>query len=51
MERVDAEPFTDGGNDAVVRLPGPRWWRRESVATWAKPGTLPAVYWRVSTLC
>ncbi|MGW2059165.1 DUF6959 family protein [Streptomyces sp. NPDC001937] len=24
MERVDAEPFTDGGNDAVVRLPGRR---------------------------
>jgi hypothetical protein len=24
MERVDAEVFTDGGNDAVVRLPGRR---------------------------
>ncbi|MFI2758016.1 DUF6959 family protein [Streptomyces echinatus] len=22
MERVEAEPFTDGGNDAVARLPG-----------------------------
>ncbi|MFF9340799.1 DUF6959 family protein [Streptomyces sp. NPDC014773] len=22
MERLEAEPFTDGGNDAVVRLPG-----------------------------
>ncbi|WP_373294465.1 DUF6959 family protein [Streptomyces albiflavescens] len=22
MERVEAELFTDGGNDAVVRLPG-----------------------------
>ncbi|MEU3918873.1 hypothetical protein [Streptomyces sp. NPDC029004] len=24
MERVEAELFTDGGNDAVVRLPGRR---------------------------
>jgi len=24
MERVDVELFTDGGNDAVVRLPGRR---------------------------
>ncbi|MFD4879410.1 DUF6959 family protein [Streptomyces sp. NPDC058420] len=24
MERIDAELFTDGGNDAVVRLPGRR---------------------------
>ncbi|WP_329264019.1 hypothetical protein OG223_49550 [Streptomyces sp. NBC_01478] len=24
MDRVDAELFTDGGNDAVVRLPGRR---------------------------
>ncbi|MFJ8944092.1 DUF6959 family protein [Streptomyces sp. NPDC102395] len=24
MKRVEAEPFTDGGNDAVVRLPGRR---------------------------
>ncbi|MFD4970358.1 DUF6959 family protein [Streptomyces sp. NPDC058424] len=22
MERVEAELFTDGGNDAVVRMPG-----------------------------
>ncbi|RPF24777.1 DUF6959 family protein [Streptomyces sp. TLI_185] len=24
MERIEAELFTDGGNDAVVRLPGRR---------------------------
>ncbi|MEU5160155.1 hypothetical protein AB0G74_11170 [Streptomyces sp. NPDC020875] len=25
MERIEAELFTDGGNDAVVRLPGRRY--------------------------
>ncbi|WP_420709074.1 DUF6959 family protein [Streptomyces sp. NRRL B-1140] len=24
MERIEAELFTDGGNDAVVRIPGRR---------------------------